>query len=54
VLKDIPVVFLTAAISNQKTDGHEMVSGPAVYLAKPVDMGELTTCIERHVRKPSL
>ncbi len=52
-LKDIPIVFLTAAISNDETGGHKMASGPGVYLAKPVQLGELTRCIERHARKQS-
>ena len=53
VLKDIPIVFLTAAISIEETGGHEKVSGPMVYLAKPVVTSELTQCIERHLRRQS-
>jgi CheY-like chemotaxis protein len=53
VLKDIPIVFLTALTSNQETGGHEMASGPGIYLAKPVVMSELTKCIERHARTQS-
>jgi len=52
-LKDIPIVFLTALTSNRETGGHEMISGPTLYLAKPVVLSELVKCIERHVRTPS-
>jgi len=51
LLRDIPIVFLTALVSNEETGGHEMVCGSMPYLAKPVDFGELTKCIEEHVRK---
>jgi len=52
-LTGIPVVFLTALTSNQETGGHDMISGPAIYLAKPVVVSELTKCIERYARKQS-
>jgi CheY-like chemotaxis protein len=51
LLRDTPIIFLTAIVSNEETDGHEMVSGDHPFLAKPVDMGELRKCIEEHIRK---
>jgi two-component system, OmpR family, response regulator len=50
LLRDIPVVFLTALVSNEETDGHEMVSGAETFLAKPVDIGELKKTLEDHIR----
>ena len=32
-----PIVFLTALANNEDTDGHAVVAGSTVYLAKPVD-----------------
>jgi len=49
LLRDIPVIFLTALVSNEETDGHEIVSGGERFLAKPVDMGELKKTLEEHI-----
>jgi two-component system OmpR family response regulator len=51
LLRDIPIVFLTALVSNEETDGHEMVSGDETFLAKPVDIGELKKTVEEHIRR---
>lgn len=51
LLKDIPVVFLTALASSEDTSGQEGTSGPNPVLAKPVDLGQLVKCIEKHARK---
>ena len=51
MLRDTPVIFLTAIVSNQETHGHEMVSGAHAFLAKPVDLGELKKTLEQHIRK---
>jgi two-component system OmpR family response regulator len=50
LLRDTPVIFLTAIVSNEETDGHEMSSGGGTFLAKPVDIGELRKTVEEHVR----
>jgi two-component system OmpR family response regulator len=47
LLRDTPVIFLTALVSNEETDGHEMLSGAETFLAKPVDTEELIKCIEQ-------
>ena len=49
LLRDTPVIFLTALVSNEETDGHEMVSGGETFLAKPVDIGELKKTLEDHI-----
>ena len=52
LLRDTPVVFLTAIVSNAETDGHEMESGSGeIFLAKPVDIGELRKTLETHIRR---
>jgi two-component system OmpR family response regulator len=51
LLRDTPVVFLTALVSNEETDGHEMLSGAEMFLAKPVDIGELKKTVEEHIRR---
>jgi len=33
LLRDTPVIFLTALVSNEETDGHEIVSGGETFLA---------------------
>jgi len=51
LLRDTPIVFLTAIVSNEETDGHEMLSGAETFLAKPVDIGELKKTVEEHIRR---
>ena len=51
LFRDTPVIFLTAIVSNEETDGHEKVSGGETFLAKPVDIGELRKTMEQHIRR---
>jgi CheY-like chemotaxis protein len=51
LLRDTPIVFLTAIVSKQETKGHEASIGGQSYLAKPVDLVELTRVIEHHLRR---
>ena len=46
LLRDTPIIFLTAIVSNDETDGHAMRSGAETFLAKPVDIAELTRTID--------
>ena len=41
LFRDTPIIFLTAIVSNEETDGREMLNGGETFLAKPVDIGEL-------------
>jgi len=50
LLRDIPVIFLTALVANAETDGSEVASGASLFLAKPVDIATLIDVIERHTR----
>jgi len=49
LLRNTPVIFLTGIISNEETDGHEMVCGGETFLAKPVDIDELKKTLEDHM-----
>ncbi len=49
LLKDTPIVFLTAIVSKEETKGQEAVFGGLSYLAKPVHLVELTRCLEHHL-----
>jgi two-component system, OmpR family, response regulator len=50
LLKDTPIVFLTALVSNAETRKREAHIGGMNYLAKPVDLAELTRFIEGHLK----
>jgi CheY-like chemotaxis protein len=45
-----PVIYLTAIVCNEETNGHEKLSGGETFLAKPVDMDQLKQTLERHLR----
>jgi CheY-like chemotaxis protein len=49
LLKDVPVIFLTAIVSNKETGGHEKVCGTMPFLAKPVGWHELQACLAEHL-----
>jgi CheY-like chemotaxis protein len=46
-LKNIPVVYLTAVVSEDKVDYNQSISGAESYLAKPVKIKKLIECIEK-------
>jgi CheY-like chemotaxis protein len=50
LLKGTPIVFLTALVSNEETQKREAHIGGMNYLAKPVDLVELTRVIEAHLK----
>jgi len=51
LLRDTPVVFLTAILTTAETAGHELMKGGYPFLAKPVDLEELKKSIEEHIRR---
>ncbi len=51
LMKSTPIVFLTAIVSKEETKGQEAVIGGLSYLAKPVDVIQLTRCIEQHLAR---
>jgi two-component system, OmpR family, response regulator len=50
LLRNTPIVFLTALVSNEETRKREAHIGGLNYLAKPVDLAELTRVIEGHLK----
>ena len=49
LLRQTPVIFLTAMVSNEEPDGPETVKGAQSVLAKGVDTKELIECIEQQL-----
>ncbi len=48
-LKHIPIVFLTAIVTKEETDPCGTRIGRHTFLAKPVDLDDLVTCIKDHI-----
>lgn len=46
--KDIPIVFITAAITKEEAKSKGGIPGGHPYIAKPVGLDELITCIEKY------
>lgn len=47
--KDIPIVFLTAAVKKEEVRSRHGLIGGLNYLAKPVELDELITCIDQNL-----
>jgi DNA-binding response OmpR family regulator len=50
-LKDVPIVFLTAGVSKERTRVKGDVIGGETYLAKPATVEEVVRCIEKSLQK---
>jgi DNA-binding response OmpR family regulator len=51
LLKGTPIVFLRALVTKEETKGHGADIGGMKFLAKPVDLAELTRVIETHLEQ---
>jgi two-component system, OmpR family, response regulator len=49
-LKDVPIVFLTAAVTRDEVRQRHGVVGGLPFLAKPVNLQEVLACLQRHLR----
>jgi CheY-like chemotaxis protein len=49
-LSRVPIVFLTAAVMRSEVSSRGGQIGGLPFLAKPVDLPEVITCIEKHLR----
>jgi CheY-like chemotaxis protein len=49
VLKSIPVVFLTAAVTHKEVDAGRGLVGGRPFLAKPIVLTELITCLNQQL-----
>lgn len=47
-LKHIPIIFLTAIVSNKEASSSELMGG-FPFLAKPISLDRLIECIDKHV-----
>jgi CheY-like chemotaxis protein len=47
-LEDVPIVFLTAILSQKEAGGQGIESGGRTFVAKPVDLNSLIQCIEHN------
>ncbi len=50
-LRQVPIVFLTAIVTKAETQPTGSVIGKHTFLAKPVNLDDLITCIEDHLGK---
>jgi len=48
-LKHVPVIFLTAIITSQETEPTGSYIGSHTFLAKPVQLKNLISCIDKHI-----
>lgn len=49
-LQHVPIVFLTAIVSPKETGGRYLDSGGQTFVAKPVNLDALITCIEENTK----
>jgi two-component system, OmpR family, response regulator len=47
--RNVPLVFLTAAVTREEVSSHGGYVGGHPFLAKPVDMPELIKCLHSHL-----
>lgn len=50
ILKNIPIIFLTAIVRQKEVDEHKGMIGGSFYIAKPVSADGLVGAIEEHIR----
>jgi CheY-like chemotaxis protein len=50
-LKDVPIVFLTAAVTKGEVDASGGQIGGFAYVAKPIVLTEVAACVKHHLHK---
>jgi two-component system, OmpR family, response regulator len=48
-LKDVPIVFLTAAVTKDEVRSRRGLIGGLPFLAKPVNLQEVLACLQHHL-----
>jgi DNA-binding response OmpR family regulator len=48
-LEKVPIIFLTAAATKSEVNTHHGLIGGLPFLAKPVNIPEVITCLKRHL-----
>jgi two-component system OmpR family response regulator len=51
-LKDVPIVFLTAAVTRKEVRERQGLVGGLPFLAKPVNLREVLACLQQHLGPP--
>ena len=49
--REVPLVFLTAAVTREEVSSHGGYVGGHPFLAKPVDIPELINCLRSHLQR---
>ena len=49
--REVPIIFLTAAVTREEVSSHGGYVGGLPFLAKPVDIPELVGCLRKHLEK---
>jgi CheY-like chemotaxis protein len=49
--REVPIIFLTAAVTREEVSTHGGYVGGLPFLAKPVDFPELIACLHKHLEK---
>jgi two-component system, OmpR family, response regulator len=52
--RDVPLIFLTAAVTREEVNSHSGYVGGLPFLAKPVDFPELIRCLHSHLEGGAL
>jgi CheY-like chemotaxis protein len=52
--RDIPIVFVTAAVKRDEVAAHHGLIGGLCYLAKPVELHELIECIDSQLANAAM
>jgi DNA-binding response OmpR family regulator len=52
-LKEVPIVFFTAAAKREEVVARGGRIGGLPFLAKPADFPEVIACLEQHLGKPT-
>jgi len=50
--QNVPIVFLTAAVTREEVRTRHGLIGGQPFLAKPVNLHEVLACLERHLGPP--
>ena len=50
--RNVPIVFLTAAVTREEVRSRRGLIGGLPFLAKPVNLQEVLGCLERHLGPP--
>ena len=53
ILWDVPIVFLTATVSQAESAHKGLQRGGFIFLSKPVELADLEACLAQHLAQPT-